>query len=117
MKRVKEARNALLIGIIHNQWGNTASVSVERVCGSCLISNRLKQPRSLVDGHSSNTGLRRRSIIGSGCHPRFRGPGSIAKRGPAESLVQLSVLGGVEVFISSGGGQTGFVLRRRLALL
>ena len=31
--------------------------------------------------------------IGSGCHPRLRGPGSIAKRGPAESLVQLSVLG------------------------
>src|SRR5271166_1231949 len=36
--------------------------------------------------------------IGSGCHPRLRGPGSIAKRGPAESLVQLSVLRGFHWF-------------------
>jgi hypothetical protein len=62
MKRVEEAANALLVGKIHNQRGNTASVSVERVGGPGLTSDRLKQPRSLVDGRSSNTKLGRRAI-------------------------------------------------------
>ena len=42
MKRVKEARNALLIGKIHQDRGYTTTIGVEGVGGSGLISNWLE---------------------------------------------------------------------------